>query len=79
LFKFRIRALQPNGLANLMKLQNIYKKSIYNVPTLGKLATSFECNFNIENVETFIVLTHWIQTQSSLNFGQISALTATLV
>ena len=29
--KFRIRALQPTGLANLMKLQNIYKKRFYNV------------------------------------------------
>jgi len=45
----------------------------------GKPATSFECNFNTENVEAFIVLTDWIQTQSSLNFGQVSALTATLV
>jgi hypothetical protein len=48
------------------------------MPTLGKPATSFECNFNTENVEAFIVLTDWIQTQSILNFGQVSALTATL-
>ena len=49
------------------------------MPTLGKPATCFECNFNIENVEAFIVLTDWIETESGLNFGQVSALTATLV
>jgi hypothetical protein len=47
------------------------------MPTVGKAATSFECNFNTQNVEEFIVLLHWIQTQSNLSFGQISALTAT--
>jgi len=51
-----------------MKMWNIYKTAFI-ISLHGDIATFFECNFNTENVETFIVLAHLLPTHSSLNFG----------
>ena len=66
--KFRLRTLQPTGRANLMKIWNIYKTAFV-ISLHRDIAAFCECNFNTENVETFIVLAHLLPTQSSLNFG----------